>query len=785
MVEAEHPGERGDEIRRRGRGQHDQMAGLAVLGQHSRGIGWTNSTNSGAASSPAHHGLDRPAPGETRRSTHHGHEGQALAHEVVEAVQQPLARQRSATLEQPFGVHGGAQHETARPAQERAVEIHEHRDSTRHRRVVHRAVAVVQMGLRRAGRHHGADPTAADLGRRAGRRARRAGPGRSGPWPRWARRDQGRDAAKGPEGDPVPLLRLDRTGGGRPFLWSLWFIVKDRGRSVKQLLQISTIVKSDGTSASPGAGGGGRARVVLVRRRPSRHGAVQHLRPRGPAGARARDDARRPLRRPADRRRRGRGGPGLPGHGRAPTPSSPTSGPCASPWPATCTSASSAPPPDGSSPCCWRSWPRPIPGSTWWWRTARPWASSPSSAGRFDLAVLTFPVPGRDLVSEPLFEEDIVLVVPVDDDPLSGAEQIDITDLERFELLLPAPGTPFRGEIDAAVKPAGVRLRPRVELDGVRLLASLTFEGYGPAVLPATAVPPHLRARFRLVHVEGLVPRHVGIAQRSRGLPSAPARAVLGTLRDLMTRPDRLPPGVHPVLGDLRTRNEGSLAWWACPTADVTRRVGAPLSTSATTWGRRAACGSRPSRRTRGGRRTRDCSPSTIRDRREALGRPRPRAPTARARSRRRALSIGVGAEGGQVPVRLLRSRRVDGAEQPGGLGCVAPEAGEVRHHRHEAYQVAPPGPRPARWRPHRRAGQVPRGEHLAPLEKRVAQLDREELAQPHSTPAVAAEQPLRTGSSSKARARTSTSVSTSAGTTRRTAWCMGRARKTDASPRS
>jgi DNA-binding transcriptional LysR family regulator len=181
------------------------------------------------------------------------------------------------------------------------------------------------------------------------------------------------------------------------------------------------------------------------------------------------------------------------------------------------------------------------------------------AAGRFDLAVLTFPVPGRDLVSEPLFEEDIVLVVPVDDDPLSGAEQIDITDLERFELLLPAPGTPFRGEIDAAAKPAGVRLRPRVELDGVRLLASLTFEGYGPAVLPATAVPPHLRSRFRLVRVEGLPPRRVGIAQRSRGLPSAPARAVLDTLRGLMATTDRLPPGVHPVLGDQRTRAEGSL----------------------------------------------------------------------------------------------------------------------------------------------------------------------------------------------------------------------------------
>ena len=181
------------------------------------------------------------------------------------------------------------------------------------------------------------------------------------------------------------------------------------------------------------------------------------------------------------------------------------------------------------------------------------------AAGRFDLAVLTFPVPGRDLVFEPLFDEDIVLVVPVDGDPLSGAERIDLADLERFELLLPAPGTPFRSEIDAAVKPVGVRLRPRAELDGVRLLASLTFEGYGPAVLPATAVPPHLRPRFRLVAVDGLLPRRVGIAQRSRGLPSAPARVVLDTVRQLMAMPDRLPPGLHAIHPEQRTRAEGSL----------------------------------------------------------------------------------------------------------------------------------------------------------------------------------------------------------------------------------
>ncbi|MGA2520637.1 MAG: LysR family transcriptional regulator [Acidimicrobiales bacterium] len=181
------------------------------------------------------------------------------------------------------------------------------------------------------------------------------------------------------------------------------------------------------------------------------------------------------------------------------------------------------------------------------------------AAGRFDLAVLTFPVPGRDLVFELLFEEDLVVVVPVDDDPLAGYERLDLPDLERLELLLPAPGTPFRAEIDAAVKPAGVRLRPRAELDGVRLLASLTFEGYGPAILPASAVPLHLRPRFRLVPLDGLPPRRVGVAQRSRGLPSAPARAVLDTLRDLVALPGRLPPGLRSVLGAQSGRVEGSL----------------------------------------------------------------------------------------------------------------------------------------------------------------------------------------------------------------------------------
>jgi DNA-binding transcriptional LysR family regulator len=181
------------------------------------------------------------------------------------------------------------------------------------------------------------------------------------------------------------------------------------------------------------------------------------------------------------------------------------------------------------------------------------------AAGRFDMAVLTLPVPGRDLTFESLFEEDLVLVVPVDDDPLVGISRIALSDLSRFRLLLPAPGTAFRAEIDSAVRPAGVPLHPRAELDGVRLLASLTFEGYGPAVLPAGAVPPHLRPRFRLVGINDLPPRHVVLAQRTRGMPSVGARAVIQSLRHLLADPDRLPEGVRVVAPEGMTRSEGSL----------------------------------------------------------------------------------------------------------------------------------------------------------------------------------------------------------------------------------
>ena len=74
----------------------------------------------------------------------------------------------------------------------------------------------------------------------------------------------------------------------------------------------------------------------------------------------------------------------------------------------------------------------------------------------------------------------------------------------------------------------------------------------------ATAVPAHLRSRFRLVAVEGLSARRVGLVLRRRSMPAAPTRVVLEVLRRLVAGPERLPDGLRAVIPAAVSRAEGS-----------------------------------------------------------------------------------------------------------------------------------------------------------------------------------------------------------------------------------
>jgi DNA-binding transcriptional LysR family regulator len=168
------------------------------------------------------------------------------------------------------------------------------------------------------------------------------------------------------------------------------------------------------------------------------------------------------------------------------------------------------------------------------------------ASGQLDLAVVTYPLSGDEVMAARLFDEDLMAVLP-SGHPLSHETSIPLERLSELELLLPAPGTALRAEIDSATVPARVELRPAMELDGVRLIASLAFDGYGPAILPATAVPGHLRGRFSVIPVSGLPRRRVGVAQRRRSLPSAPARAVVDVLGVVVRDALSMPEGIHPT----------------------------------------------------------------------------------------------------------------------------------------------------------------------------------------------------------------------------------------------
>lgn len=166
-------------------------------------------------------------------------------------------------------------------------------------------------------------------------------------------------------------------------------------------------------------------------------------------------------------------------------------------------------------------------------------------SGRLDLAVVSLPLAAAELFTSPLFDEDLLLFVQ-EGSPLAGEADVALEQLAEIPLYLPPRGTAFRDLLDTATSAAGVRLRARAELDGLRLIASLVMAGQGAAILPATAVPLPLQPTTRALRVAGLPRRAVGVAQRRRGLPSAATRAFLEVLHDVVAAQAAPEHGLHP-----------------------------------------------------------------------------------------------------------------------------------------------------------------------------------------------------------------------------------------------
>jgi len=164
--------------------------------------------------------------------------------------------------------------------------------------------------------------------------------------------------------------------------------------------------------------------------------------------------------------------------------------------------------------------------------------------GTIDAAIVHLPLDDPEIHVEPLFAEDLLLIAH-SKHVLASMKTISLGELAQYPLLLPPRSTAFRRIIDRAAANKGVALQAQAEIDGVRLLASLAFEGFGAAIVPASAVPGWLKGNFVRITVPDLPRRVVGWAHRHRPQPTRPTMAVLEIAHATIDKYGVRQPGVH------------------------------------------------------------------------------------------------------------------------------------------------------------------------------------------------------------------------------------------------
>jgi DNA-binding transcriptional LysR family regulator len=170
------------------------------------------------------------------------------------------------------------------------------------------------------------------------------------------------------------------------------------------------------------------------------------------------------------------------------------------------------------------------------------------ATGEIGAAALSADTESPGLSFSPLFDEELVLAVPLGH-PLASRSEMAFEALDGLELLLPPPGTAYRPILDAAARAHDVKLRPKAEFDGVRLIASLTFDGLGASILPTIAVPRWQRERCRIIKIAGLPLRRVVLARSTSTGLSAASLAVVDIVVEAVATRAQFAEGIRPVDG--------------------------------------------------------------------------------------------------------------------------------------------------------------------------------------------------------------------------------------------
>lgn len=164
-------------------------------------------------------------------------------------------------------------------------------------------------------------------------------------------------------------------------------------------------------------------------------------------------------------------------------------------------------------------------------------------SGEIDAALVHLPVLETNLDTREMFVEELFLVAPTGH-VLAQQNSISLVELSRHPILLAPKGTAQRRIVDRAAANKGVTMQSQAEIDGVRLMASLVFEGFGAAIVPASAVPGWLKGDFVRISVPELPRRVVGWVQRDRPRPNRATLAVRDRAFEVARRHGPRQPGI-------------------------------------------------------------------------------------------------------------------------------------------------------------------------------------------------------------------------------------------------
>jgi len=153
-------------------------------------------------------------------------------------------------------------------------------------------------------------------------------------------------------------------------------------------------------------------------------------------------------------------------------------------------------------------------------------------AGELSQALVTEPVSDRRLVSETVFEEALVAVVPRD--VQMPAPPVPLAAVASLGMVMPPRANPLRHEVEAAAAAQRVDLPIVVEVEGIRLVADLVAAGVGASVLPEMAVPGDLTVR--VMPIAGMPPRRLAIVNARDAQLSFADRAVRETTLEVVAQ---------------------------------------------------------------------------------------------------------------------------------------------------------------------------------------------------------------------------------------------------------